>query len=259
MTMDQLVPRPEMIGTFLLAFARVAGLVFATPVLGNRNVPGQIRILLSLLVTMAILPLLPVSRIAPEAEGFIPALIAEVVLGGFLGFVGVLLFAAAELAGQLAGYQMGFAIANVISPESELQVSVFSSLMALTALLAFVLCDAHHLFIAALVKSFRSLPLGSFAVDAVRAQSLIRMSSSTFVYGLALSAPVLAITMFITVALGLLSRSMPQMDVFFMGFVVNAAAGILLFILAIPFFLAGIQKLIGLMDDELMVILSIAR
>lgn len=248
-----------MIGTFLLAFVRVSGLVFATPVLGNRNVPAMVRILLSLLITMAVLPLLPVSPIAPESEGFIPAMIAEVVLGGFLGFVGVLLFAAAELGGQLGGYQMGFAIANVMNPESELQVSVFSSLMGLTALLTFVMSDGHHLFVAALVKSFRSLPLGSFAVDAVRTGSLVRMGTATFAYGLALSAPVLAITMFITIALGILSRSMPQMDVFFMGFAVNAVAGVLMFVLSVPFFLAGVQKLIGILDNELLVILNIAR
>lgn len=257
--MDLRVPSPELIGTFLLAFVRVSGLLFATPVLGNRNVPPQVRILLSLLFTMAILPLVPVSRIAPESDAFIPAMIAEVLLGGMLGLIGSLLFAAAEFGGHMAGLQMGFAIANILNPESESQTSVFSTLTSLTALLVFVMSDGHHLFVGALVKSFGSLPLGTFVVDAARTGSLVRMSTGIFTYGLALAAPVLAITLFVTVALGILSRSMPQIDVFFMSFAINISVGLFVFILSIPFFLAGIQKLIGICERELLLVLDVAR
>jgi flagellar biosynthetic protein FliR len=257
--MDLRVPSPELIGTFLLAFVRVSGLLFATPVLGNRNVPPQVRILLSLLFTMAILPLVPVSRIAPEADGFVPAMVAEVILGGFLGLIGSLLFAAAEFGGHMAGLQMGFSIASILNPESESQTSVFATLTSLTALLTFVMSDGHHLFVTALVRSFQSLPLGTFAIDAARAGTLMRMTTGIFAYGLALAAPVLAITLFITVALGILSRSMPQIDVFFMSFAINISVGIFIFILSIPFFLAGIQKLIGITERELLFVLDVAR
>lgn len=257
--MDFSVPTPLTIGTFLLALVRVSGLVFATPVLGNRNVPVQMRILLAVLVTSIVFPLVPPASIAPESPAFIPALLAEVLLGGFLGFVGSLLFAAAEFGGHLAGLQMGFAIANVLSPESEQQTSVFATLTSLSALLTFVLCDGHHLFLAALAKSFRSLPLGTFAVDAARTGTLARMSTGIFAYGLALAAPVLAVTLFMTVALGILSRAMPQLDVFFMSFAVNIGVGMFVFVLSIPFFLAGIQRLIEILDRELLLVLGIAR
>ncbi len=257
--MDLRPPSPEMIGTFLLAFVRVSGLLFATPVLGNRNVPAQVRILLSLLFTMAILPLVPVSRIAPEADGFIPAMVSEVLLGGFLGLVGSLLFAAAEFGGHMAGLQMGFGMANILNPESEAQTSVLATFTSLIALLTFVMADGHHLFITALVRSFRSMPLGTFFIDAAKAGTLLRMSTGIFSYGLALAAPVLAITLFITVALGILSRAMPQIDVFFMSFAINITVGTFAFILAIPFFLAGIQKLIGICERELLFVLDIAK
>lgn len=256
--MDLTTPRPEQVGTFLLAFTRVAGLVFAAPVLGNRNIPAQVRILLSLLLTMVVLPLLPAAPFAPESAGFLPAMISEGILGAFLGFIGALLFAAAELGGHLAGYSMGFAIANVISAESEHQTSVLSSLFSLTALLTFVLSDAHHLFLAALLKSFRSLPLGGFVVNGGAASSLVRMSTGIFTFGFALAAPVLAVTLFLTVAMGILSRSMPQIDVFFMGFVVNTGVGIFMLYLSIPFFLAAIQRLIEILNVELYAILRIA-
>jgi flagellar biosynthetic protein FliR len=258
MTMDAFVLVQEHIGNFFLVFARVAGLLFATPVLGNKNVPPVSRTLLALLVTMVILPIVPVSRLAPESPGFIPALISEVILGGFLGFIGTLLFAAAELGGHIAGLQMGFAIANVLSPEGELQTSVFSSLMGLTALLVFVMSDAHHLFITALVRSFDTLPLGTFTVDAARTGSLLRMSTGIFRYGLALAAPVLAITIFITVALGIISRTMPQVDVFFMSFAINIVAGISAFILSLPFLFAGIERLIDVLNGELLNVLGAA-
>ena len=257
--MDLHIPSPELIGTFLLAFVRVSGLMFATPVLGNRNVPAQVRILLSLLFTMAILPLVPISRVAPEADGFIPAMVSEVLLGGFLGLVGSLLFAAAEFGGHMAGLQMGFGMANILNPESETQTSVLSTLTSLTALLTFVMVDGHHLFVTALVRSFQSMPLGSFVIDATRMGTLLRMSTGIFTYGLALAAPVLAITLFITVALGILSRSMPQIDVFFMSFAINITVGLFVFILSIPFFLAGIQRLIGILERELLFVLDIAR
>jgi flagellar biosynthetic protein FliR len=255
--MDLHVPSPELIGTFLLAFTRVAGLLFSTPVLGNRNVPMPARIGLALLITMAILPLVPVSRIAPESDGFLPAMLSEVVLGGFLGLIGAMLFAAAEFGGHMAGLQMGFGMANILNPESEAQTSVFATMTSLVALLTFVMSDGHHLFIAALVKSFASLPLGGFVVDAGRAGSLVRMSTGIFSYGLALAAPVLAITFFITIALGIVSRSMPQIDVFFMSFAVNIGVGIFIFILSIPFFLAGIQKLIEICERELLFVLGV--
>lgn len=255
--MDFAVLSPETIGTFLLAFARTAGIVFAAPVLSSRNVPNQVRFLLSTVLAMAILPIIPLSHLAPESTGFVPAMIAETALGAFLGFIGTLLFAAAELAGQLAGYQMGIAIANVLSPDGQSQISVMSQLLTLVALLVFVMSDAHHLFVAALVRSFDSLPLGTFVVDAARAGTLVRMGSAVFVYGLALAAPVLAVTLFITVALGILSRSMPQMDVFFLGFSVNMGAGLFVFVIAIPFLLAGVERLITLLESELFVVLRI--
>ncbi len=258
MTMDMMIPGSERIGTFLLVFVRATGLLFATPVLGNRNVPIPVRVFFALLVTLVAFPLAPPAPLAPEDPAFTGAMISEVLLGGFLGFIGTLLFGAAELGGQIAGLQMGVAIANVLSPESELQISVFSSLMTLVALLTFVLCDGHHLFVAALIKSFQSLPPGAFVVDAARTGSLIRMSTGIFTYGLAMAAPVLAVTMFITVALGILSRSMPQIDVFFMGFAVNIGAGVFVFILSIPFVLAVVQKLISLMDTEIMTVLRAA-
>lgn len=259
MTMNSLLPAPERIGTFFLAFVRVAGLLFATPVLGNRNVPPAVRILLALLVTTAVLPLVPVSRLAPESPGFLSAVVSEVVLGGFLGFIGTLLFAAAEMGGQIAGLQMGFAIANVLSPEGDLQTSVFSSLLGLTALLVFVMSDAHHLFLAALVRSFDTLPPGAFTVDAARTESLLRMSTNIFRYGLALAAPVLAVTIFVTVALGILSRTMPQIDVFFSSFAVNIAAGMSVFLLSLPFFLAAVGRLIDMLNGELLAVLGAGR
>lgn len=259
MTMDAMFPLPERIGTFFLAFVRVAGLLFATPVLGNRNVPSSIRVLLAVLVTAAVSPALPVSRLAPESPGFVTAMISEVLLGGFLGFIGTLLFAAAEMAGQIAGLQMGFAIANVLSPEGELQTSVFSTLLGLTALLVFVMSDAHHLFIAALVRSFDTLPPGAFSVDGAKAESLLRMSTNIFRFGLALAAPVLAVTIFITVSLGILSRTMPQIDVFFSSFSLNIAAGMSIFILSLPFFLAGVERMIDVLNGEILAVLGAAR
>lgn len=256
--MGDLLQTPERIGMLVLAFARVTGVLAASPVLGNRNIPMPARVALSLILTILCLPLIPAISVTPEDAAFVPALLAEAMLGALLGLIGTLLFAAAEFGGQVAGTQMGFAIANILSPESEQQVSVFSSMVSLIAILVFVTTDAHHLFITALVKSFGTLPLGGFVLTGAHQEGLLRMSTNIFIYGLALAAPVLCVTIFITVALGILSRSMPQFDVFFMGYGISLAAGFLVFIAAIPFVLALIQRLIDLMDSELIRVLGSA-
>lgn len=219
----------------LLVLLRVSALLILMPVFGHRLVPAQVKTgligLLAILLYPVVATSLPQIPVSPLALTVIA--IQEILIAAMLAMVAQLIFAAAQFAGQVMGYQMGLAIANVFDPSTSSQISVIGQFALVLSMLVWLSAGAHNVFLSALVDSFYLLPIGQ-PLDLSGLASLNDMASNMFTLALRLVAPMLLLLFFLYVALGLLSRAVPQIQVFFVSFPLTVGIGFLAFALALP-------------------------
>lgn len=228
---------PHGVIVFLLVLVRASAIFLIAPVLGNANVPARVKVGLSLMLALIFTPFLmnqPLGFDYQTPYGIGVAVLQEIAIGVLIGLLAQLLFSAMQFAGQVVGLQMGFSMANVFDPGSHMQVSVVAQLYLFLGVSVFLTLDGHHWLLIALQKSFTSVPLGSFYLDGRVLQILIAASNELFWIALTLMAPVLGVLVLAEVAMGIVARIMPQMNIFVASFPVKIGLGIVTLIVAFP-------------------------
>lgn len=232
---------------FVLIFARIMGVFMSAPVLGNNNVPTQINIAFAFITSLVFFPLvrLPQLGASPDILEVLVLMTGETAVGVMMGFSARLLFVAVSLAGEVVGFQMGLAIANVFDPGAQQQVSLLGQIQLVFATLLFVVMDGHHLFIRGLAASYRYVQPGGFVMGQAQVDHLVSLSASLFVLGLRIGAPLVVAMMAANFSIGLVARVVPQVNVFIVGLPFTLMLGILLLGLSFPFFIEAAAALHG--------------
>ncbi len=241
---------------FLLILLRVSTLLIVAPIFGHRLFLARAKIGLAVMVSMIVFPL--VDRL-DVPEGFFPyavMMVGEVILGLVLGYVVLLLFIGIQFAGQLAGLQMGFGIVNVIDPQSHDQISIIGQFLNILAILMVLTLDGHHIILNGLLGSFEVVPLGGVVLQASITHKLIALSSEVFVIAIKISAPILVALFLISTAMGVLARTVPQMNVFIVGFPVQLAVGLSVLVATLPLFQIIIERAIHLIERDVFAIID---
>jgi flagellar biosynthesis protein FliR len=221
---------------FVLVLARVAGLLIAAPVLGHLLVPVRVRAGIAVVLAGALAAALPPLAAPPvTAWAVAGALVAESALGALLGLVAQFVFAGVQLGGQFVGIQMGFGMEGLIDPGSQASVTVVAQWHHLLALLVFLALDMHHLLVRALVESFHVAPPGGLAIAALGLRGAVALAGELFAIGVRVAAPVLVALLLTNGALGVLARTIPQLNVFVVGFPLNVGVGLVVMGAALPF------------------------
>lgn len=238
----------QLIG-FSLILLRVSAILFAAPIFSSENVPPSLKIGMAVAFTFAIAAALPLEkfRMPLSFAGYLPAAISELTIGLTIGYAARLIFAAVQLSGQLMGLQMGFGIANIIDPMTNIQVPVLSQFQNLFAVLIFLSANAHYWFIKALVASFHAVPLYGLNFGGDLLELLLRLSGSMFLIALKIGAPVIAASMIASMALGLLAKTVPQLNIFIISMPLNTAIGIVVLGFSLPF----LAQLLFIIFEEL--------
>lgn len=228
---------------FLLTFIRLSGIFIITPIFSRRNIPTIFKIVFTFFLTLIIISMIDFNQTHLDVYLFIIYILRELFLGIFIGFIMYLFFSSLYLAGKLVDMQLGFSMVNVLDPNSNIQVPITGNFYYILALLTFLVVDGHHVLIKTLLDSFTIVPLGSYVVKTTVYKEILTITSNIFVIAFKLSSPILA-TIFITnIMLGILARTMPQMNVFVVGMPLRIAVGIITLILTIPFIIAFICNL----------------
>jgi len=229
----------EQIAVFLLIFLRIGAILVMIPIIGDRAVPVRVKATLSLTLALVLYPLIRFPL--PEAYRsdivqMVIGMAGEVLIGVLIGFAARCLFAALQAAGEMAGIQIGFSMANVIDPLSSMQVSIIGEFLYLVGLLIFLAVDAHHIFLAVLTESYERIePLG-FAFSGPLLQLLIDFTTNIFLIAAKICAPLIAVALLVNVGLGVIARTVPQINVFIVGFPLQIAAGLFFLGLMAPMF-----------------------
>ena len=220
---------------WMIALARVSGLLIVAPFLGSVSIPPRIKAGLALLLTLFMLPLVPAPPAVAGASGMAALLAGELAAGFTLGFTLQLIFDAAQLAGQVCGVQMGYSLASVLNPDSQADSPVLSTLYQLVALLLFVQLGVPHWLLRGLARSFDYLPPGRLSLTWPAVSGLLTFAASMFVAGMQMAAPVVVASLFADVALGFLGKASPQLPVLFIGISLKNLLGLALLIGAVSF------------------------
>jgi flagellar biosynthetic protein FliR len=168
-----------------------------------------------------------------------------------IGLLFRLLFMGVLTAGGIVGYQLGFAMVTVFDQNLSSQVSIIGRFWYMLAILIFLGINGHHLIISAFADSYALLPLGVFECNPAVGELIIKLTAFVFVIALKLAAP-LMIALFLTdVALGTIAKTMPTMNVFFVGFPIKITAGLIVIALSLPVFAFVLEKTTGYLDEQL--------
>ncbi len=227
---------------FTLVLGRTAGIFSSLPLLGGERVPMKIRLLVVLAMTLVLFPVLKLvpGALPSDFSGVFVMVIAETLIGVTLGVVARALFDAVEFCGQIVGMQMGFSMANLFDPTMG-QTQLMALFQNLLAMLLFLSLGAHHIFIRAMVESYTLIPLGGWEVSGDLLAFLVATTSGLFVLGIKLAAPVMVALLATSVALGIMARAFPQMNIFMVSMPLNIGIGFLALGLSLLVFLRTLE------------------
>ena len=208
---------------FLLVMTRISGLIMIAPIFGPRHAPYQLRVLLILIVAMMVAPLHWNSSFSPPNNllGFSVLLGREAALGLAIGLAITIFFSGMQLSGTIIGQMSGLQLAEVFDPNFDNTVPVFGQFLDLVAVAVFVALDGHRRVLEALLDTFRWRPPGhdDFPVSIV--EILTTVTAESFIIGIRAAAPIMIALMLSIVILGLISRTVPQLNIFAVGFNLN--------------------------------------
>ncbi len=253
------IPLPQL-QMFFLIFFRVASILMTMPIFKSKSIPVLFKVGLALATSMVLFPILNLENF-PALTGFTHlaiGIIGEILLGISIGLAVNFIFAGLQLAGQLAGYQMGMALARVMDPSTNRQMPLLGQFNELFALLIFITIDAHHWFIRALADSYRLVPPFGFRISGSLIEQLVGMAGNMFVIAVKVGAPVIAVLLLTSIAFGLIARTVPQMNVFFVAMPLKIAVGLLFIGICLPYFTSFLKTIFSKLGDTIMLLLKAA-
>lgn len=231
---------------FFYPFVRIAALATSAPLFSHRSIPPPARIGLAVLITIVVAPTLPPAAfVSPFSAPGVLLILQQLLIGLAIGFTMQIVFAAVELAGELIGLQMGLSFATFINADSE-QVPIVGSFLAVTMMLVFLSLNGHLMLIAGLVDTFGTFPVGSFhGLAPFDARAVVLVGRELFLLGVTLALPVVAAMLLANLALGVLTRTAPQLNLFAVGFPVTLATGLAMLSLALPFLVPAMEQAVN--------------
>lgn len=220
----------------LAVFLRVGAFIAFMPFIGSPQTPNLVKVGFAVAATAAVYGVLGGAAIAPPSNvlSLVLAVAREVILGAAMGMSLKLLLAGAQLGGQIAGLQMGFAITNIIDPTSGAQFSVMAQWVNFLALWVFLSIDAHHWIIQAMVESFRLIPPYQFIAAPKAGMWVSDVTLRMFKLAVQIGAPIIVTLLLTNVILGVLARTVPQVNVYLLSFPLTIGLGLLALGLSLP-------------------------
>lgn len=245
------------LGAFIWPFFRILALVSSAPVLGNPGVPVRVKVGLAAVLTIVLAPVLGgMPAVEPGSAIGLLILAQQIVIGLAIGFTMRIIFTAMEMAGNIIGMQMGLGFASIFDPQNAAQISVVAQFMGLFATLVFLALNGHLYMIEVLAQSFQALPVSVQPFSAAGWRALAGWGGEIFMAGLLLSMPIMAALLTTNLALGIMTRAAPQLNVFSVGFPITLAAGFVVLAIALPYFVPLFDRLI---HDALQMTMQILR
>lgn len=222
---------------FVLILTRISAFFVVLPVFGWRTIPVQIKVAATLLLSFFFYMVTPLPEHLKHAPVMAIMLLvcSEAVYGLALGLTIALLFSVVKISGVLVEQQMGMTTNEIVDPLTEDEATAFSSLLEMVFVLLFLSANGHHLFLMTLSRSYEAFPSGTMPTMSLLVGGVVSTGTAMFIASLRLAAPIMAAFLVLMVALALLSRLVPEMDILFATLPVRVALGLFLAMAFLPF------------------------
>lgn len=229
---------------FLLIFARVTSLLVVAPFFGHQTIPVQVKVGLGAFFALVLFPVLSAGTPPPDLSLFplVMAALKEIGTGLLIGFAAGLLFAGVRAAGEIIAFDIGFSAANVFDPENGTHNPVLGEALYLFTMLIFLSINGHHFLLEALQMSYAAVPVGGATLTGAAVQGVIGLGGMLFAVAVKFAAPVMVALFLSNVALAILSRVMPQMNIFTVSFPLKIGVGLLVLMVSAPLMVAVFRK-----------------
>uniref|UniRef100_E6QR66 Flagellar biosynthetic protein FliR n=1 Tax=mine drainage metagenome TaxID=410659 RepID=E6QR66_9ZZZZ len=232
------------LGAFLWPLTRILGLISTAPVFGHNSVPVMAKIGLGVLLAIIVAPnLTHLPDVNPASLPGILILIQQFIIGTAMGFAMNITFIAVDMAGSIISMTMGLSFASFFDPQAQGQTTVISQFLTLLATLVFLSINGHLVLIKNLIDSFYTLPIGMWPGNHIFLQ-MVDWSGIIMHAGVQLSLPIIAALLITNIALGILTRAAPQLNLFGIGFPITIGVGFLTLALTLPYLAMPVQKVL---------------
>ena len=217
--------------SFFLILIRVSVILFLFPIFSSRLIPVLAKSGLAFIITIILFPVIndKMGEFPDTLCGMVQLMIAEFIIGMILALLVQIFFEGIRMMGQLVGFQTGFAITNILDPQSGMQVSILSNMAYFVAMTIFLVLNGHHILLSAMRESFEIITVGSLSLNKQIFQKIIDTSADMFVIAIKIGAPAIAILLFTKVVFGLITKLIPQMNIMIVAFPVQIVIGLLFF------------------------------
>jgi flagellar biosynthesis protein FliR len=234
---------------------RIGGFVLAAPIASEATIPKRVKIVFTLALAFVLAPLAPVPTGLSifSGAGALTA-VQEVVIGVAIGLVMQLAFEALTLAGQTISMTMGLGFATLVDPQHGANVTVVGQLIMIMGMLTYLAINGHLMLLGALANSFQTLPIGSASMDRDFLLSAATWGGRIFETGLMVALPAVIALVIVNLALGVVTRAAPQLNLFGIGFTISILCGFFVLIVGLDGIMAGISSLI---DSALMAVVDL--
>lgn len=229
---------PEFVMQFMLVFARVGAMIMLLPGLGEQVSPQRVRLTMAIFITLVALPLVrglfPVNL--ADLPAMIRVLLLELLIGMTFGLAGRFLMSSLQGAGVLISQQMGLSYTQTVDPTSanQGQSAAIGNFLSLLGISLIFTANLHHVALMGIIDSYKTLIPGEIPLSGDAAQLAITVATSSFTVAVQISAPFLVFGLVFNVGLGILSRMMPQLQIFFLALPASVLIGTIIFIFVLP-------------------------
>ncbi|MCR5833058.1 MAG: flagellar biosynthetic protein FliR [Selenomonadaceae bacterium] len=247
------------VAAFLLILTRTSGIFFISPFLGSVNISEKIRAGAAIMLAVLIFPVVVKQYVihTPETVAMFAFTVAkELFIGWLIGVVGYITLAAIHTAGKIMDMQIGFAVVNMMDPTTQQQTGLVGTFLYNLTIIYFLITNGHHVFLSALAESFRIIPLDSMVWNDSLPQLITDLTAGIFVNGMKIAMPVTFAILLTNVGLGILARTMPQMNIFVIGIPMQLMIGMGMLSLVLPFFMLFLDVIFNEMYANILIALK---
>ena len=251
--------------TFLLLFFRTAAVLMTAPLFGSQAIPVKIRILLpfviSIVLSMSLKGKIDLgSSVALiESQGMVGlsvAVVSEVILGIAIGFTARLAFVSLHMAGRLVGQEMGFGMMGMLDPSTRESMEIIGQYNTVVATIIFLAIRGHDFILMGIAKSFITIPLAEQWLTGAFIGKMNAVFVGIFETAFRIALPVMGALFLAKIAMGILARTMPQMNVFIVGFPLQIAVGLIGLAISLPFFVKILHTVFMSMRDDIWMLIG---
>ena len=232
------------IAAFAYPLVRILGFIAAAPLWNVAGIPKRVRLFLGLAITLAIAPALPpMPTVAPGSLNGLWILAQQMLIGIAMGFSARIVLSSLEMAGELIGLQMGLGFATFYDPLNSAQTPVIAEFLSLISMLLFLSLNGHLIYIATLAQSFQAIPVAPITLGTGSWLNLVELGGKIFATGLLIALPIVIALLITNIALAVLTRAAPQLNIFALGFPLTLTIGFVGLALCLNYLATPLQAL----------------